>query len=380
MYYYLIQSLKRRLILELKDSFSRHPVYDKIVPYIQNKYSFEERPQNGIIVKGSSANKVSLSADNFMGVVMSHTMLAYVGAPAYPLEWVREDMACIEANGGRMPTPPGVYYMEILTAPIEAQGEGEFVLDPLLTVTDEPVLQLLSGVETEAQLQQVPVQGTVRLYENQRFLMTEGEHYTIDYNTGAILLLDKSSPGSIITADYRYQVDSVGPIKFQWNKSDFETLPGVVMAFGKRAREGDKIAIVVYEDRVEAAKAYGGRFDVSFDMDVISRDPNTMEELADLSVMYLWTEKRDGLSAEGLEITDVSMGGETEEIYDETADDYYYNGSLSLQMQADWEVHVPMPLAISKINPMLHNDVRHRLFYATFPVIANRNNNFERIL
>jgi hypothetical protein len=36
MYYYLLSSLKRRLILELQDSFSRHPVYEKVVPFIQN--------------------------------------------------------------------------------------------------------------------------------------------------------------------------------------------------------------------------------------------------------------------------------------------------------------------------------------------------------
>ena len=55
MYFYLISSLKRRLIEELKDSFARHPLYKKIVPFIQNKYAFDERPQYGIVVKGSSA-------------------------------------------------------------------------------------------------------------------------------------------------------------------------------------------------------------------------------------------------------------------------------------------------------------------------------------
>ena len=355
-------------------------MYDKIVPFIQNKYSFSERPQHGIVVKGSSANKVSLSADNFVGAVMSHVMLAYVGAPAYPLEWVREDMACVQANGGRMPTPPGIYYMEILEAPEEVQGEGSYMLDPLLTVVDEPVLQLISGVETEAQLQQIPVQGTLKLWENKRFLMKEGEHYTVDYNTGAIQLLTKGSPGSVITADYHYEIDSVGPVKFQWNKSDFQTLPGVVLAFGKRARKGDKVAIVVYEDRVETANAFGGRFDVNFELDVIAMDPTSMEEIADLAVMYMWSEKRNSMSAEGLEIIDISMGGETEEIYDETADNFYYNGSLSIQMQADWEIHIPLPLTITQMNPAIENDVRNRIFYATFPVIANRNNNFERIL
>lgn len=398
MYYYLLQALKRRLVLELKDSFSQHPVYEKIVPYIENKYAFKERPQYGIVVKGSSANKVSLSADNFLGSVMSHVMLAYVGAPSYPLEWVREDLACVKANDGRMPTPPGVYYLEILEAPTTSQEMGSYVIDPLLTVNDEPVLRFLTGVESEAQLQQLPLKGTLRLWENRRFLLTEGTHYNVDYTTGSIELLSQSSPGATLTADYRYSVPSVGPISFKWNTGDFETLPGVVMAFGKRAQKGDKLAVVVYEDRVESAGAYGGRFDVSFDLDVIARDTVQMEEISDLIIMYLWAQKRSALSAEGIEITDVSIGGEAEEIYDETGDDYFFNASLSIQLQADWEVHVPLPLTISRVrdttpeadkaaSPLdpikvttLHGDVGGKLFYATLPVIKGLNNDFERIL
>lgn len=398
MYYYLIQALKRRLILELKDSFANHPIYAKLVPFIQNKYSFEERPQYGIVVKGSSANKVALSADNFIGSVLSHVMLAYVNAPVYPLEWVREDLGCLNANNGVLPTPPGIYYIEILSAPESAQTEGAFIIDPLLTVNDEPVLRFISGVESEAQLQQLPVQGTLRLWENRRFLLVEGEHFTINYDTGAIKLLTRSSAGSILTADYRYAVPSVGPFSFQWNKSDFTTLPGVVLAFGQRARKGDKVAVVVYEDRIETAKAYGGRIDATFDLDAIARDPTQMEEIADLIIMYLWGEKRSALSSEGIEITDISIGGEAEEIYDETGDDYFYNASLSLQIQADWEIHIPLPLTISRVtattqemdrtaeylDPLqvstIIGDVRSKLFFATLPVIAGRNNNFERIL
>jgi hypothetical protein len=394
MYYYLVQALKRRLILELKDSFARHPIYEKVVPFIQNRFSFEERPQYGIVVKGSSANKVSLSADNFIGSIMSHVMLAYVGAPVYPLEWVREDLACLKANNDKMPTPPGIYYMEILEAPDTPQTTGSFILDPLLTVNDEPVLRFITGIENEAQLQQLPVPGTLRLWENRKFLLIEGKHFTID-SSGAIKLLTRSSPGSVLTADYRYAISSVGPIQFQWNKADFTTLPGIVLAFGKRARKGDKVAIVVYEDRVEAAKAYGGRTDASFDLDVIARDPMQMEEMADLLVMYLWGQKRDSLSSEGIEITDVSIGGEAEEIYDETGDDHFYNASLSIQVQADWEIHIPLPLTISQVtattpemdsavvpstSSTIIGDVQSPLFFATFPVIAGRNNNFERIL
>ena len=397
-YYYLVQALKRRLVLELKDSFSQHPVYEKIVPFIQNKYAFDERPQMGIVVKGSSANKVQLSADNYIGAVESHVMLAYVGAPVYPIEWVREDLACLNANQGVMPIPPGIYYIEIMSAPENAQSEGTFMVDPLLTVNDEAVLRFVSGIETEAQLQQLPVKGTLRLWENRKFLLNEGTHYRVDYGTGAIELLIRSSAGAILTADYRYQVPSVGPVTYQWNRSDFSTLPGVVLAFGKRGKIGDKVAVVVYEDRVETAQAYGGRFDATFDLDALARDPIQMEELADLIIMYLWAQKRAALSSEGIEITDISMGGEAEEIYDETSDDSFYNASLSIQMQADWEIHIPLPLTVSRVTPTtalvdktanpldinqattITGDIQNKLFFATMPVLTGRNNNFERIL
>lgn len=352
----------------------------------------------GIVVKNASANKLALSADNVIGTIMSHVMLAYVGDPAYPLEWVREDMACLRKNHGRMPTPPGIYYLEVLEAPPNPNDPGLYAVDPLLTVTDEPLLRFESGIEQEAQLQQLPVPGTLRLWENQKFLYVEGEHYTVDYETGAIQLLTRATPGSLLTASYRYSTPSVGPIKFYWNQADFETLPGVVLAFGKRAQKGDKVAVVIYPDRVETAIAHGGRFEASFDLDIIARDTNQMEEVADLTWMYLWGQKRESLSSEGMELTDVSLGGEAEDVYDETADIMYYNASVSIQLQADWEIHVPLPLTISRVtattpkadkdaSPLdqvvdstIHGDVKSNLFFATMPTIVGRNNSFERIL
>lgn len=398
MYYYLINSLKRRLILELKDSFARHPLYSKVVPFIQNKYAFEERPQFGIVVKGSSANKVALSGDNFIGTVQSHVMLAYLGQPVYPLEWVREDLRAVQANNDVFPTRAGIYYMEILTAPTNPQEYGQFVIDPLLTATDEAVLRFESGIEREAQLQQIPVQGTLRMWENHRFLLREGTDYEVNYETGAITFMGRFNTQSVVTADYRYAVPSIGPVDFQWNTPDVKTIPGVVLAFGKRAKQGDKVAIVVYPDRVDTANAFGGKFEVSFDLDVIvAKDPTQAEEIADLMIMYLWGQKKSSLEFEGIEIIDISLGGEAEDTYDEAADLWYFNISASVQLRADWEVHVPLPLTISRVTPTtkqmdatqnlmdrgrqstIVSEGPNSLYFATVPVLAGRNNNFERI-
>ena len=378
----LINSLKRRLIMELQDSFRGHPVYSKIVPWINNKNTFTERPQYGIIIKGSSANKVALAADNFMGTVSSHVMLAYLGAPVYPLEWVREDLERVRLTGNVFPTHPGVYYMEILHAPQNNSDHGFFIIDPLLTETDEAVLQFVSGVEREAQLQRIPVKGTVRLWLNHRVLLVNGTDYTVDYETGAISILRSFSPDAVLNADYRYTAPSIGPVPFQWNQADFKTLPGVVLAFGKRARKGDKVAVVVYPDRVDAANAYGGKWEMVFELQVVSQDPIQMEEISDFAIMSLWGIKKPILEFEGIELTDISFGGESEEQYDEAADLMYYNSSISISMRADWEIHIPLPLTISRVTqtmPRPEQMEAANLFFSTAPQIAGRNSNFERI-
>ena len=87
------------------------------------------------------------------------------------------------------------------------------------------------------------------------------------------------------------------------------------------------------------------------------------------------------------------MGGETEEVYDETADLYYYNATMSIQIQADWELHVPLPLTVSRVSATtaatdqdpehgqstIVGTTQNKLFYATAPIITGRNNAFERI-
>lgn len=378
MYYYLSGALKRRLIAELKDSYSQHPLYEKIVPYIQNKYAFEERPQFGIVVKGGSANKVALSADNFLGTISSHVMLAYFEKEANPIEWVREDDQAIRENGGMFPIQAGIYYLEILSVPETVSDPGQYVIDPLLTVMHESVRVFPTGIEHEAQLNHIPVKGTVRLYENAYYGLKENTDYTIDYATGKVTFLATFAPNTTVLADYRYAADSLGPIDFYWNRPDFTTLPGVVMAFGKRARVGDKMAVVVTADRVDTAHAFGGKFEYTFDLDVIATDPNQTEEIADLGVMYLWANKRNELASEGIEIVEVSVGGEAEEQRDEQAQEFYYTASLSVQMRADWEVLVPLPFTISKATSTLHQ-ASSRLFFSTVPIFSGRNNDYERI-
>lgn len=379
MYYYLVQALKRRLILELQDSFSAHPVYRKIVPWIQNRFAFDERPQFGIVVTGASQNKVQFDPSNFIGHLQSYVMLAKADAQnVNPLEWVREDRTCLKNNNGYMPTLPGVYFMEILSAPTNPVEEGYFALDPMVTVTNQPVIMLTPGIDNEGQLQNNPIAGTLRLYQNRTYLLTEGVDYTLGQN-GQITFPGIFPQGTVITADYRYSEPSRGPISFRWNMADTKTLPGVVLAFGKRAEKGQKVAVVVYDERVNAAQAFGGKNEVNFELDILARDPQQLEEIADLTNMYLWGEKKSRLEWEGIEVLDVSIGGESEEPIDETGENFQYTASVSVQLRADWEIHVPLPLTISRVDSHDMKAVTQDLFFKTFPIFADRNSDFERI-
>lgn len=372
----MVGALRTRMIYELKDLFSRHPIYQKIVPNIQGRFSFSERPEMGIVVKSSGGSKVQLDASNYMGTIVSHVMLAQLGQAVFPLEWVREDLESIRSFGS-MPTLPGIYYLEILSIPEDDGSPGQFVIDPLITTTDQVVVVFTTGFETEGQLQDEPLATTLRLYENRRYLLTEGVDYTLG-TKGKIKFLRQFPKTSIITADYRTPRESLGPYPFNYNRSNTTVLPGVVLAFGKRAAVGDKVAVVVYDERVDVAEAFGGKFEINFDLDVIARDTIQSEEAADFLVISMWSEKKPLLEWEGIEIVDISPGGDSEEAIDETGQNFSYTVSVSMQLRADWEVHVPLPLVISKIAPDTEQ-VSSSLFFQTYPIIAGRNPDYERI-
>ena len=115
MFYQLTESIKRRIILELRKFWQHHPKYPELVNNIQGKYSFEERPQYGIIVKISGGSRVDMSADNYRGVVKSYVYLTKVNnKPGFSLEWVREDSRAIQDNGGVFPSQAGVYYIDLI--------------------------------------------------------------------------------------------------------------------------------------------------------------------------------------------------------------------------------------------------------------------------
>lgn len=325
----------------------------------------------GIIVTGGGANKVQFSASNFLGVLHSHVMLAQADSPVSPLAWVREDVSSFV--NGSFPTPPGIYYIQIVSSPETAGEVGSFMVDPLLSVSDE-VLDVVNGTAQLKNYQQYLAQ-TLRIYQNRAYLLRNGSDYEVD-SRGVITFFFDVIPGSLITADYRYAVDSLGPLPFKWEESDTTTIPGVVLAFSDQTEVGQVAAVVVYSERVEAAEVYGGKTEVTFELEVLARDTTSAAKLADATHMYLWDEFRTAASWEGIEVLDVSQGSEGSDPIDETGQDFQYSVPLTLQLQADWEAHKPIPLTIVRTS-MKTTQVASDLFFKTVPVL-NRSASFER--
>lgn len=342
MYYQLTSALKRRMILELRKYWASHPRFTDLVDNIQGKFSFRERPQHGIIVKTGSASKVNLSADNFQGTVFSHCTLAmmdnYAGTS---IEWVREDPYAIQQHRG-FPEKAGIYYIELTE-------DNEFYVDPLLDVYRERLTKLS---DTEYQLENTPLDGTLRIYEMpSNTVLYEGTNYTYDKTSRTITLTNPLPNQLSLSADYRYPTESRGPFTIKPNYANRTAIKGCILAFGRRCQKGDRMAVVVSPHREAVALEYGGRWELSLDFDIIARDVFAQQEIADATVMYLWAVARSYFLREGINITDVSLGGESEEAYDQTGDDYYYMSSFSMSVETDWSVHVPLTASIRRVLP-----------------------------
>ncbi len=122
-------------------------------------------------------------------------------------------------------------------------------------------------------------------------------------------------------------------------------IPGAVLAFGDRAQLGDKTVIVVSDARTEVADVFGGKFETTFDLVVFSRDAEDREKMSDFVIAKI-LEAQNRLGFEGLELLDISPGGENEDVYNQEIDDYYYESSISLSLRVDWESYAYLPADI----------------------------------
>lgn len=236
--------------------------------------------------------------------------------------------------------------------PVEIKG---FMLPPRLS-NDLDIEAVVDGTPFvfkthEGRYQPTYYEKVLKAFDGLTVLLEQYGEYTYDTTDGKITLAHPHPVGTKIFASYKYPTESRGPFGIDKDTSNNKAIEGVILAFGRRIVDGDKMAVVVHDKREDVAKEYGGRWEISVDIDIITRDPMTREELSDMVLMYFFAYRKEAMTDEGLELLDVSFGGEAEEIYDDVGQDYYFNSSITLTFQTDWSIHVPLPLIVERVSP-----------------------------
>lgn len=317
-------------------------------------------------INGKTATVVftagTLTVEQVVDELRAAMDLANIGRSEAPLT--------VEGGALRIGASASLEFVDDITSPANAVfGFTEGFVPVMITgVMVQPTMPLnatfrvvVDGVEVETELTPYPQRAVIDIAAE----ITAGTaatsllvgtvdagDFAINETTGEVTFLHSFDPGEEVFADYRYPDASRGPFPLaDGNCANAEAIPGAILAFGQSLKDGDIGAVVVTAEREVVADVYGGKADVSLDIDIIARDAMTRSEMADLVTLFFFQWWRERLAEEGLAIEQVSMGGESEEPYDEVGDDYYYLANLSLSMKADWELYIERPLIIRRVSP-----------------------------
>lgn len=318
----IMQGIRRLFLREVTRYWSTKTSYKDLE--VSGKYKKPERSQRSITIKVSSVSPTRLSPDNYAGEVHSYCGQVYLpDFKVQSLDWVLEDSAAIQQNGGVFPSAPGLYVLE-------AAKDGEIWVNPLLSQESEPLL-FVSG---ESELSYAPYPGSVRLYHPSGRAIT-------DFSVVDRKIVVSSSVESAI-ASYKYAVPKIGP----WTVPHPHVvmnriIPGVRIAFDDIPAEGDTFAVAVYPSRVPAFTEYRGRSSVSVDLDITGRDPDEAAYILDKTSLHLFTTFRRYVSDLGIDLESVSYS-ESEDVYDETGDDYFFGGTISVELNSEWVIYEPL--------------------------------------
>lgn len=371
MFYNLTLAVRDRIIQELRDYWSKHPRYEGLANNIQGKYSFDERPQFGMVVRTNGANNVVLSPNNFIGTVQGRVSLANVESLSRgSIEWVRETPDATPAVG--------VYLLKVFDSPDASKRGHEFQVYTQ-RYHREREDSLLFTSPKEIQLMNIPVEGSLRIIESPSDRLLTTNEYSLDIETGIVTLSEEVPRGLSLRALYTSEMETSGPFTVCPATAYRDIIQGATLAFGRRLQNGDQQAVIVTEAREDISQEYGGRWDVSVDIELIARDVHSQADLADQTVVWIWSSLRSKLTNLGMEISDVSLGGEAEEVYDDNGDDYFYTASISFSVQTDWFIHFPLLVPILSISSQKLSPVS--LIPVTAPIVGVGNQNLvQRLL
>lgn len=261
-------------------------------------------------------------------------------------------------------TPPGRYYIEIVSP-------SQFVIDPFYQIKGERVIDRTTGTELTAQLKNGNLYGDFDILYTQKtgignkLYLEKGTDYTIT-QSGLITFLLPLEEDTTLYATYRWVGDTMGPFNIP---VDFHyvnnAIPGIILAFSNQITVGDKAVVIVYSQREPAASMTSGHYTMSFEIDVVARDPQQLANLTDHLIEDIWGNRRLLLMDEGLTIEEMDATGESEEPYDENTGDLYYHHGISLQIMTEWKKFTPFLTEIVDIDSKIYRYVTMKEYLVT---------------
>jgi len=268
-------------------------------------------------------------------------------------------------------TPPGRYYLEIISA-------TQFVIDPFYQVRDEELIIDTTGLETTVSLAHGNLYGdfdvlyTMKTKFSNKIYLEKNIDYTIT-TAGVITFLNPLPVGTTLYANYRWGGATMGPFDipepFHYNNT---ALPGVILAFSNQLDVGTRVVVLVYPQREPSAIIYSGHYKMVFEIDVFAKDPIQLPDLTDHLISEIWSNRRLPLISEGLTIEEMDPTGESEEVYDNNTGDLYYKNSITLQMMTEWKKFVPLSIELMDYDTKLYQYITTKKY-----VITNQNKVLE---
>jgi hypothetical protein len=272
-------------------------------------------------------------------------------------------------------TPPGLYFVTFTE-------DTEFFVDSVYVIENEILAQRTTGLETTINLaHQTIVSGTDEIFlgytgKIASMVLVRGTDYSVDYDNGIITFLHPLPTGFLMTIDYRYRPfpSPSGPFAVKEYEENHDAIPGVVISIGKRAKKDDRQIVVVSEFRESQAAIYGGHWDMSLSLGVISKDTRQMEEMTDQIVNWLWGVRKNLMEFEGITLNKVEPTGEAEETFNETTGDLYFESSVDISIMTEWQRFIPH---LYKIKHFL---IGLEIVADTRPVIKYPTAGYERVI
>jgi len=369
MFYRVKNTVKKIIIKEIQNLVKEHPQFHDTL--VINKYQDQEREKINVIVKSASASSQRLSLDNFGVMAHSYTTLANIkGHRGDMLEWVSDDQNNIQDL-----VPPGFYVIRMVTI-------DTFVIEQYLTIRKEPLeitdIDPQGHSLTYLKHKEINV-GSEVITDDRGQLFVKNEHYTINYDTGLITFLMNTNNIEGITATYQYLMPQLGPFQMKCFEMNNTALPGVVLAFGDRVREGDIQVVIVSDKREISAMVKTGSWNMTLDIEVRAQDTDTSEQLVDYISNYLWAYKQEELVDIGITITDISASGESEEQEVDVPDEWSFVDTISLTIIVQWEVHLPVIGRIEKIyiKPPVDTGIYDGYVLNQYEQLYQQNNHYD---